>query len=110
MISVSGRPGGAEAMATAKRRATRTQGDGRARATGRNTATAATGQDLAEAHRRAAAATTPIAKAATQRVVEEKLALYSPEAARQAAAMVGRPAQSASTPKRRGTRGQRRGR
>jgi hypothetical protein len=88
-------------MAAPKRRAPRVPAATRARASGRNPATAVAAKDLAEAHRRAAAAATPIAKAATRRIVENKLALYSPEAAKEAAAMAGKAAKPASTPKRR---------
>jgi hypothetical protein len=70
-------------------------------------ATAAAAKDLAEAHRRAASASTPIAKAETRRVVESKTRLYSDGAAKQAAALAGKAAQPASTPRRRRTRGRR---
>ena len=95
-------------MATRKRGTARTQGAGRARAAGGNPATAAAAQDLAETHRRARSATTPIAKASTRQVLESKLATYTPEAARQAAGLVKQGSQPASTPKRRGTRSSKR--
>jgi hypothetical protein len=103
-------------VATPKQRTVRKPATVRARATVRkpavvrNPATAAAAQDLAEAHRRAKAATTPIAKAATRRVVEQKLALYSPEAVKQAAALAAKATQPTSTPKRQGARTQRRSR
>jgi len=94
-------------MAARKRRATRTASAGRARASGRNPTTVAAA-DLAEAHRRARAATTPVAKAATKAVLESKQALYSAEANRKAAALAGKGKQPASTQNRRGARGKRR--
>ena len=97
-------------MAAPKLRKVRTRAAVRARTTITKPATAAAARDLAESHRRAAAAKTPIAKAVTRQVVEKKLAVYSAEAARKAAALAGKTAKPAATPKRRATRGQRRGR
>ena len=90
-----------------KRRARSSPAATRARTSGSNPATAAAAKDLAESHRRAKAASTPVARAATRRIVENKLALYSPEAARQAAEMVkqGTGSGSAKTPARKSTRG-----
>lgn len=97
-------------MGAPKLRKVRTRAAVRARAGAQKPATAAAAADLAEAHRHAAGARTPIAKAETRRVVEKKTALYSSEAVRRAAALAGKAAWPASTPKRRAVRRQRRSR
>ncbi len=73
--------------ASGKRRAAKTPAATRARSGG-NGLTAAAARDIAESQRKANAAKTPVARAHTRRVVEHKLALYSPAAAKQAAAQV----------------------
>ncbi len=96
--------------ASGKRRAAKTPAATRARSGG-NGLTAAAARDIAESQRRANAAKTPVARAHTRRVVEQKLALYSPEAARQAAAQVQQgSAPAGGTPAPRKTRGKSRGR
>ena len=98
--------------ANAKRRAAQTPAAARARSGGRNAATAAAARDLAESQRRANAAKTPVAQAATQRVVEHKKHLYTPEANRQAEALVKprAPRGTASAPSGKGARAKRKGR
>lgn len=93
--------------ARGKRRAAQTPAAPRARSGGRNAATAAAARDLAESQRKANAAQTPVARAATQRVVEHKQRLYTPEANRQAAALVKprTPSAAASTRAGKGRKG-----
>jgi hypothetical protein len=92
-------------MATSKRRAAKAPAATRARTSRTNPATVAAAQDIAESQRRANAAKTPIAKAATKRVVERKKQVYTDEAVRQAAALVKQSGGSASIPARKRTRG-----
>ena len=93
--------------ARGKRRVAQGPAAARARGGGRKAATAAAARDLADSQQRAKAAQTPVAQAATQRIVEHKKRLYTPEANRQAAALVKprTPSAAASTRAGKGRKG-----